>query len=128
VQIGPGAADAVRHPGKGQAPEAGHLAAVVPEHRRPGPQRLLRPLAEQAGRRGGDADGLARGQEPEHGTGQALLVLPQAGNGRGERRVDRVKGDGGGICGHGAGAPSSRAGGVPARGPVPAAGRICLLR
>jgi hypothetical protein len=73
------------------------------------------------------ADRLARGQEPEHGTGQVLLVLSHAGNGRGERRIDNVKGDGGGICGHGAGAPASRAGHVPARGPVLAVWRIRLL-
>jgi len=49
---------------------------------------------------------------------RALLVFPEAGTGRGERRVDLVKGDRGGLCGHGACAPSSRAGHVPARGPV----------
>jgi hypothetical protein len=101
-QSGSGVPDAVRHGVQGKAPEAGHLAVVVPEHRGPRPQRVFRPRACHLGRGGCGtrADRRARGQQPEHGNGQPLLVPAEAGNGLGERSVDGVDNRGGGGCGH----------------------------
>jgi len=102
AQAGSGSTEPVRHTCQGQAPEPGDLVVLVPEHRGPGLQRCrgLRRGDLGCGRRGGDTDWLTGRQHPEHGCGQALLVLVRAGPCCGERRVDLIQGKGG-LCSHG---------------------------